>query len=221
MRGELSGAFERADLGRVLRLLDHHFGDAVYTLDSLFRDERRTVLDLILEATRAEAEERHRRVYEDHAPLMRYLTDLGHPLPLPLRASAQVVLNLDLRRAFEDPEADLAAVRRWLDDAVAWEIELDEAGLAHALRETLERLAGELEAEPAEPERLLRLHRLVELSRTLPFHVPLSGAQNAYWRLLQGEAPARRAAAEAGDEAARAWLERFDALGEALGMRVE
>ncbi|HEX6201053.1 MAG TPA: DUF3536 domain-containing protein, partial [Thermoanaerobaculia bacterium] len=147
MRGGLSAAFERADFGRVLRLLDHHFGDAVYTLDSLFRDERRTVLDLILEATRAEAEERHRRVYEDHAPLMRYLTDLGHPLPLPLKASAEVVLNLDLRRAFEDPEADLAAVRRWLDDAAAWGIELDEAGLAHALRETLERLAGELEAK--------------------------------------------------------------------------
>ncbi|HSL82649.1 MAG TPA: DUF3536 domain-containing protein [Thermoanaerobaculia bacterium] len=221
MRGELAAAFERADFGRVLRLLDHHFGDAVYTLDSLFRDERRTVLDFILEVTRAEAEERHRRVYQDHAPLMRYLTDLGHPLPLALRGSAQVVLNLDLRRAFEGPEADLAAVRRWLDDAVAWGIELDEAGLAHALRETLERLAGELEAEPEDEERLLRLHRLVELSRELPFHVPLAGAQNSYWRLLQAEAPRRRSTAEAGDEAARAWLERLGALGESLGMRVE
>lgn len=104
---------------------------------------------------------------------------------------------------------------------MAWGIELDEAGLAHTLRATLERLAAELEAEPEDPERLLRLHRRVELARSLPFHVPLAGVQNAYWRLQEAELPGRRAAAEAGDEAARAWAEGFRALGESLEMRVE
>jgi alpha-amylase/alpha-mannosidase (GH57 family) len=221
MRREVTAAFERAELPRVLRLLDRHFDELTYTLDSLFRDERRVVLDLILAPTRAEAEEQHRRVYGGHASLMDYLAQLGIPLPLALKASAEVVLDLDLRRALADPEADLEAVERRLRETAAWGLDLDTPGLSHALEASLEALARGLEEQPDDAERLVRLRERVELARALPFQASLSGAQNAWWRLLQGEAPVRRAAAEAGGEGAGAWLERFRALGESLGMRVD
>ncbi|MFP3941592.1 MAG: DUF3536 domain-containing protein [Thermoanaerobaculia bacterium] len=220
MAGEVGRAFRRGDLAGAVRVLDRHF-DMTYSLDSLFRDERRAVLDLVLAATRADAEERHRRSYEEHAPLMQYLAELGIPLPLPLKASAEVFLNLELRRAFEDPSADLEGVDRMLRETATWHLDLDTAGLSHALEGTLERLARGLEAAPDDLALLERLQETAELAAHLPFQVSLYGTQNVCYRLLQSEYPARRTAAEACDPDARTWTERFRAVAEALHLRVE
>jgi hypothetical protein len=45
--------------------------------------------------------------------------------------------------------------------------------------------------------------------------------QNIYYELLQSLHPRVRDAAQEGDETARAWLERFKALGELLRVRME
>ncbi len=221
MAADVSEAFEHADFVRVLRRLDHHFLEMIYSLDSLFRDEQRVVLDLILESTRAEAEAHHRMVYEDYASLMQYLGDLGTPLPLALKAAAEVVVNLDLRRLFEDPDSDLDAVERLFREATSWKLELDTAGLSLAVSTALEAHAERLAAEPGDLPLLRRLERMARLARARPFEVDLAATQNAWYRLFQAELPARRKAAEAGDETAAAWTERFRALGGELGMRVE
>ncbi len=221
MAADVSEAFGHADFARVLRRLDHHFLEMIYSLDSLFRDEQRVVLDLILESTRAEAEAHHRMVYEDYASLMQYLGDLGTPLPLALKAAAEVVVNLDLRRLFGDPASDLDAVERLFRETRSWKLELDTAGLALAVATALEEHGERLAGEPGDLALLARLERMARLARALPFEVDLAPTQNAWYRLLQAELPARRTAAAAGDETAAAWTERFRALGGELGMRVE
>ena len=120
---EVSTAFRSADIAQVVRLLDRFFQELTYTLDSLFTDERRAVLALILESTREAAEAHHRLLYEDHAPLMQYLSGLGIPLPRALKAAAEVVLNLDLKRAFVDPDSDLDEVRQKLEETASWHLE--------------------------------------------------------------------------------------------------
>ncbi|MBI3962495.1 MAG: DUF3536 domain-containing protein, partial [Deinococcus sp.] len=63
---EVIEAFAQADLPTVIRLLDKHFGTSTYSLKLLFRDERRKILDLILNSTLAEAEAAYRQIYEHH-----------------------------------------------------------------------------------------------------------------------------------------------------------
>jgi hypothetical protein len=196
MADAVAESFRRADFTRVVREIDRHFEGDTYTLDSLFRDERRLVLDLVLQSTRAEAEAQHRRLYEDHAPLMQYLSELRIPLPKALASAAEVVVDLDLRRAFEDPEADLSEVEPLLAETAAWGLELDTEGLALALQESLERRAQGLEESlvessaehPEEREALATLHQAVVLAKGLPFHVSLYGVQTVVYRLLHGEA---------------------------------
>lgn len=181
-------SFRRADFTRVVREIDRHFDEATYTLDSLFRDERRAVLDLVLQSVRAEAEARHRRIYEDHTPLMQYLSELRIPLPRALDAAAEVVLDLDLRRAFEDPDADLSEVEPLLRQATAWKLDLDEEGLALAFQASLERRAAALADGPEDPGAALdNLHRAVTLAEALPFHVSLYSVQTIVYRLLHDE----------------------------------
>jgi alpha-amylase/alpha-mannosidase (GH57 family) len=218
---QATGAFSKGDLPAVIRLLDRHFLELTYSLRSLFRDEQRRITNLILESTLAEAEAVYRQLYEHHALLMRFLVEIGVPLPKAFHAAAEFVLNLDLRRAFEEEEPDLDEVRAHLEAVAAWRVELDTAGLGYALAQTIETLADQFRAQPNELASVQRLETMTGLARSLPFDVNLWTAQNVHYELLQTLYPAFKERAAQGDKTAQAWISHFVALGEELRVRVE
>jgi alpha-amylase/alpha-mannosidase (GH57 family) len=184
MQAGVLGAFTRADFPETIRQLDRHFGPLTYTLKTLFHDEQRRILGTILQATFDEAEAAYRQIYDYHLPLMRFMTDLGMPMPKTLRTAGEFIVNSDLRRQFERDEPELAEVRRLLDEARLWSLEFDAPGLAYTLQTTLERLARRLNEAPT-PANLAALSRVGALLPLLPFEVNLWEAQNAYVRLLR------------------------------------
>ena len=218
---DVAEAFSRADLPEVIRRLDRRFGGLTYSFKSLFRDEQRKVLNIILQSTLAEVEAVYRQVHEHHAPLMRFLLDLGAPMPSAFRAAAELVINSNLRRALEDEEPDPGRVHALLDEAKLWAVPLDGVALGFVFQKTLEGIAGRL-GERREGQRTIeRLLAAVALARELPFPVDLWEVQNRYWESLLHDYPRYRARAEAGDAVAAAWLPAFIALGDALSVRVE
>jgi len=221
MVDQVTEAFSRGDLTEVIRLLDKHFLELTYSLKSLFRDEQRKITNLILESTLAEAEASYRELYDHHALLMRFLVDLGVPLPRSFHAAAEFILNLDLRRALEEEEPDLDYVQTILQAVATWRVDLDAAGLGYALKETSERLAEEFRAQPGELAALQKLDTVTGLARFLPFEVSLWKAQNVYYDILQTDYPDFRMRAEQGDEEAQEWLRHFMSLGDRLQVHVE
>jgi hypothetical protein len=219
--GELGAAFERGDFATVVRLLDRDFAELTYSLKSLFRDEQRKALDRILASTLADLEGEYRRIYEDHAPLMRFVDGLGIPLPEAFRAAAGLVLNLDLRSAIEGGRFDLGQMHRTLEETATWNLDLDTAGLGLALARAIDRLIERLRERPDDRELLARLERALALAERFPFEVDLWEAQNDFYRLLEESLAERARAAAAGDPEAAAWLETVRALGETLRVRVD
>jgi alpha-amylase/alpha-mannosidase (GH57 family) len=213
--------FSRADLPQVVRLLDQNFGEAVYSLKSLFRDEQRRVLDRVLESTLAEAEATYRQLHEHHAPLMRFLLDVGYPLPRPLLAAAELVLNANIRRQLSEEHVDPDAVRALLDDAAFWGVELDSAGLAYVFKQNLDRCARRFRDNGEDAAVLERFTEVVGLAASLPFGVDLSEAQNYYYQVLRSRHPEFRERANQGDEEARRWISHFLPLAGLLRVRVE
>ncbi|MGB7553871.1 MAG: DUF3536 domain-containing protein, partial [Candidatus Korobacteraceae bacterium] len=214
---ELRESFQSADLPAVLRLLDKHFNGATYSLRSLFRDERQKVVSKILGSTMDEAEAAYRQIYEHHAPLMGFLSDMGAPLPKMLHLTAEFVLNTALRKEFLADEIDLERIQTLLDTAAREKIQWDEAWLGYALKRRLSRMADELAVNPRE-ERLQRFNAAVGLVRSLPFEVNLAPVQNVFYQLLQNVYPT--VALEI-DEASQRWASEFAGLGEKLGVCVE
>jgi alpha-amylase/alpha-mannosidase (GH57 family) len=218
---EMAETFSRADYPELVRFLDKNFGASTYSLASLFRDEQRRILSRILDSTLAEAEAVYRDLYEHHAPLMRFLTYLRIPLPRAFWTAAEVVLNADLRRAFEAEALDLDHIRGILEGVRIWQIDLDTAGLGYSLKRSIERVADHFREQPSELSRLDTLDAAVGLARSLPFEVDLWMPQNVHYELLQTLYPKFRERAEQGDEAAQAWVSHFLTLGEKLLVRVE
>ena len=203
---DVAEAFARADMPEVIRRLDKDFLELGFSLRSLFRDEQRRVLDAVLASTLAEAESVYRSLYEHNAPLLRFLVDLGSPLPRTLREAASLVLHANLRRAFEAEAMDLEAVGAVLDEARKLRLGLDGEVLAYSLQTTLERMAERYAREPGDAELLAKLRAVLELHERLPFDVNLWRVQNVYWDLLRSS-PELKASAS------------FLEVGGALGIR--
>ncbi len=216
---EITAPFKRADLTETLRAVDRRFGSGVYTLRLLFRDEQQRVLGQILRAVLSAADAVYRELYEEHAPLMRFLSSRGISQPRGFRMAAELALNTSLKEALEAPSPDPARLASILEEARNVGVVLHEDGLGLSVSHTLERLAAGLRGEDTDPSRLEKLEAVVDLARQLPFEVDFWQVQNVYYRLLRSVLPGWRREAEAGIEDARTWTERFLALGEKLSVK--
>jgi hypothetical protein len=214
---EVRDPFESADLPAVVRTLDRHFSGSIYTLKSLFRDERQKVVSKLLGSTMTEVELAYQQIYEHHAPLMGFLSGVGAPLPKMLHLTAEFVLNTALRKEFLKDDLDLERVRNLLDTAAREKIQWDDAWLGYALTRRFGRLAEELALKPR-GDLLHRFNLAVDLVRSLPFEVDLARVQNVYYHLLQHVYPV---VAQEGTEDAKLWIREFTDLGTKLGVCVD
>jgi alpha-amylase/alpha-mannosidase (GH57 family) len=222
---DISRLFLRADLPALMRAIDQHFGPSTYALGQLFRDEQRRILDLILAATINDAQAEYRKMYENHAPLLRFLAHLGVPRPPALQAAAQQALSHSLRSALMAETPDLVEVPQLLDEAVQAGVLLDLPALGVLLHEALQRLGATLRAQPDDLNTLAQLDIATRLALMPPFRVNLWRTQNTYYELMQTAYPRARAHAldpQVPTEQARAqqWLRLFIPIGERLRVRV-
>ncbi|MFH2002695.1 MAG: DUF3536 domain-containing protein, partial [Planctomycetota bacterium] len=186
---EVLDAFSRADFAQTIRGLDSHFGPATYSLKSLFRDEQRKITDQILESTLSETEASFRRLYEDNAPLMRFLRDSEVPLPKALHVTAEFICNVSLRHVLERSAFDREEIMLLLEKAENEHIQLDHATLEYAFRRSLERVTQRFCAAPDEASNLIDLREAADLLSVLPFEVNLWTVQNLFYRVKENHLP--------------------------------
>jgi alpha-amylase/alpha-mannosidase (GH57 family) len=214
---ELSDAFARADAGEELRLFHKHFGEETFSLRSLFRDEQRQVVAELLDTTLDRADQVYLQLYEDNAHLMRFLADLGMPMPGPLQKAAEHTLNHRLRLALEHEPFDREQITQLLEQAGSRNITLDHTTLEFTARTRLEALAGRLTETPGDIELLTELERATDILALLPFEVDLWRIRNVYYELLINLMDEYRART---DPTAAQWVEHFTNLGRKLSIAV-
>ncbi len=207
-----SKAFSSADLPLCLRLIDRYFNGSVYSLKSLFLDERLRIINQIVESTLRDAEALYRRVYDDHAPLMSFLSEQRLPLPPVLRATTEFVLTQAVRRALADEATELDASRTLLDVAERNGFNLNGANLESALRLRLNGLVDQWMRNPGNLQKLEEVENVVAVSRLHPFELNLWKSQNAYYELSQTIAGNGHGIVN------ESWLGHFRSLGQWLEM---
>ena len=218
-----SSAFERADIPELIRSIDRAFGGNTYTLQSLFRDEQRRVLREVLESTVDESEGAFRRLYQQHAPLMRFLGTLKMPLPMVFQSTAGTALNGMLRRALSDkggPIIDVERAKSILEEARSAGVVLDATAHEYALRLRIEREAEEFLQSPKSIYRIEALIASCSLQQFAPFHVYLSPAQTRGYQVMQGHYAKMLKRSQAGEPVAAQWIARFEELAKLLSLKL-
>jgi alpha-amylase/alpha-mannosidase (GH57 family) len=181
---EIDAATRRANLPAVIRLIDRFFGTLAYSLTSLFADEQHHILRTILDRTLAEMEQSLRKIYDDHASLLRYLTESGMAAPSALAIAANFAINSSLRRAIESDTFDPVEIESLFTRAAADQITLDTPVLSFAAAERIKRAMTALEAAASSDHAMMNALRtalaVATGLRAMPFDVNLWQAQNIW-----------------------------------------
>jgi alpha-amylase/alpha-mannosidase (GH57 family) len=217
---EIFSVFSKADFPATLKRMEQQLGSASYSLKRLFRDEQRKILDIILDATLADAEAAYRQLYENNAPLMLYLQDSQIPSPKALQTAAEFILNIDMKRAFEAPWTKAEVIEDLLTKSIMKGIALDPGLLEMVIRKCFERLIAGFLQKRQDLSLLEALDDLAAIVGRFPFKVNLRTAQNIFYGLMQTDFPEMKQRSEKGDEAAAQWVSRFRSLGEKISVRV-
>jgi alpha-amylase/alpha-mannosidase (GH57 family) len=217
----LAEAFSKADTPEVVLLLDRRFGEKTYSLKSLFRDEQRRILKKILASTLAEAETVYLNLFQNHAPLMRFIAALNTPIPKELEASMEYAINSLLRRALGDPVLDPLRIGMLLEEASENQVTLDSTTLEYTVRRNLERMSESFLENSGELRILETLRDGLKVARSLPFPVILWSVQNKIYEIYQRSYKRIAGRAARQDAAATAWTAAFRSLAELADVKVE
>lgn len=175
----------RADFPEVIRLLDRYYGHVDYSLTSLFTDDQRRIVKMILNSTLWNIESALTTIYEDHASLLHYLSQAGLPKPPALALAAGFAVNAGLRRALEGDPIDPALLRSFLHLAKADQVQLEKPVLSYIADQRMKRAMVELQMSSGSLEMLDRALTLARILLELPFEVNLWQAQNIWYEIMR------------------------------------
>ena len=206
---------QRADFPDVIRLLDRYYGHVDYSLTSLFRDEQRRIVQLILNSTLWDIENSLTSIYEDHASLLHFLSNAGLPKPPALTLAAGFAINAGVRRALETEPVDQAILRSFLQLAKADKVPLETATLSYIADQRMKRAMVELQMSAGSLEMLDRALGLARTLVELPFDLNLWQAQNIWFEILRTSSYSLTSQIE---EDRPRWNKEFNELGRLLSV---
>ncbi len=157
---DLLTAFQQADIGEVVSLMQAGFGRERFSLASLFKDEKVRILSSISRQSLLEAETVFREIYQQNYQLMTGLLDAELALPEEFAAAVQFVVHADLERFFTQKPLDPAELRRIADETARWKVPLSDSA-AYQLAAS-ERILEEIEGLENSDSSLPEVERLIK-----------------------------------------------------------
>jgi alpha-amylase/alpha-mannosidase (GH57 family) len=209
---EAKAAVSLGDFPEVVRCFDRHFGNQTYSLRSLFHDEQKRILEILLTGTLEEVESSLSAIYENQASLLHFLSQSRLPRPQALTVAATFAINAGLRRALEADPVDAIQARTWLGLAKSDEVQLDKQLIGYIAEQRMTRAMLALHERKEELALVEDALQLARTLRELPFDVNLWQAQNLWydtWRHHRDKPPSAE------------WLERMQELGSQMHIAVE
>jgi alpha-amylase/alpha-mannosidase (GH57 family) len=212
---QAAGDVQHGNFPEAIRQVDSYFGHMGYSLTSLFTDEQRRIVQIILNSTLADIEKSLTTIYDEHASLLHYLSQAGLPKPPALTLAAGFAINAGLRRALESDPTDQVKLRSFLALAKANQVPLETATLSYIADQRMKRAMAGLQMSSGSRETLDRALTLARTLVELPFGLNLWQAQNIWYEILRNSGNALTALAV--DERQR-WEKNFSELGACLSI---
>lgn len=184
----VESAFDRGDIAGIIKAMEGEFGPSSFSLGSLFKDEQRRIAKAITHSAVTQVESVSSSLHEQYSSLLRYLGNLGIPVPPELVLPAQLVINRRILSELALPRPDGAAIRKLVAEAERQSIPLDGPALLFHHAEAVASLAKRLVSDPRH-DLLERLAMMLDVADVLPEQPDLSRAQLTVYQLLHGATP--------------------------------
>ncbi len=212
-------AFTKGDIPEVIRLMDKHFGTHNYSLWHLFKDEKRKVLNQVLDSTLEEMETSFRQLYENQYSVMQALRENRVPLPRAFTTTVEFILNTDFRRLMEDEEFDLERLQKLVEEFTKWDLQPDRALLSFVAGNKVDRLMEGISEKPQDLSLWKTVINLLETLRDFPLDLDLWRSQNIYFKVCHQLGREMEKRSQEGNEDAKRWIDCLSKMGEYLRVK--
>lgn len=184
----LTSTFVNYPLTEIIRSLDKNFGSEYYTLKDIFIEERRKILNVMIQGKTNKFSGLYKDIYEDGKASIFHFKNLGLKPPDEFKIAARYVLGMEFNKQFEneDNAFNMHDMQEAIDinnEAKLLDIKLDKK-LANTL--FTERINDAMYALAKNPEihrieTVLNLFKYVEL---LELRIDTSESQNTYFNKI-------------------------------------
>jgi alpha-amylase/alpha-mannosidase (GH57 family) len=217
---DIKAAFLRGDSADVMRLMNTCFEGSSYTLRHLFKDERRKVLNKLLESTWEEIEDSFRRIYTRNYTIIQAMRGMNMPLPAALAAPTEFVLNKDIINEIQNVRPNFQKIERLLGEMRRLSLQPDKANLALEVGKRATELAVMIATDPENLKIVTYAERTARALNGLLDEADLQEAENRFFPMITWTYPRMCEKAKAGDKEAAKWVEAFRSMALLLRMYV-
>jgi alpha-amylase/alpha-mannosidase (GH57 family) len=180
-------AFLRPDLATVFGVMQAYFGPEKFSIDHLFRDEKRKILQLIADKSLGQIEREFRDIYADNYQLMAGFARNDMPVPSVWLSAVGFIVNHDLLRYFEEDPFRIRELRRLAAEMSTWGLSYtDEPTLRLAMSERIYREIKLLEQPETNIRHVEQLIQVLEVIGAMAVKPDLWKSQNVYYALVKG-----------------------------------
>ncbi len=211
--------FRRSDITSVINSMDDYFAGHNYSLWHLFRDEKRKVMERILESSMESIEGNFRQIYEHQYPIIQAMKEMKIPLPKALAAPVEIILNHDFKEILGRKNPDMAKLKKLAEKFQRFSFSLDKAGLNLLAKQRLSRLMKDIMSSPQKTKLLKTAEDLFLLFNQMEIQPDLWESQNIYFVLTREHFAEMAKKAELGNQKAREWVSCFRRIGAFLGVK--
>ncbi len=216
MHERMRHAFLTPDLAGVIGIMQEYFGPDKYSIDHLFKDEKRKILSLIADKSLRQIERDFRDIYADNYQLMAGIARNDMPVPAVWQHAAQFIINHDLLQYFEGDPFRIRELKRLAQEIKTWGFSLtNESGLDLAISERLYREVKMLEQPETPLRHLEKLIQVLEIIHEMGLRPDVWKSQNVFFSLFKGYKNGEWVFSSA------EWEKAFFRLGELLSFRKE
>lgn len=213
MAADIENACRAMSASAIEELMHAHFGEPLYSLAHLFKDQQTRVLNAVLAEEMKQITAAFRQILERNYKVMNFLTRLKMPIPKPLRVAVEFTLNANLQEMLAEREVDSELLNQVVDELRRWSIELDRTTLAAAAGRKINQLMRQVEGKSAEAAILQTLVSIFALLQPLHLDIDLWAVQNRYFELARKIFPDKQSPVATEQPLNKEWLEAFRKVG--------
>ena len=211
--------FKSGDIKTTISIIKNHYGDCPYSLEHLFKDEKRKVINQILKPKLNKLDQLFHSLYKDYAPIINIINEMNAPLPQTLQSLMELTLNMDLRNILQKKEVDLKQLQKLVDEFERLPFEPDRPSLNYIASHKINELIKELSKHPQSLPLLKKIERVFSMLKPLNLRLDFWEYQNIYFKMSHECYQKMKKKAEKNDKDAISWIESFDSLGNHLHMK--
>lgn len=217
---DITQKFDLEDFLRMNQLINQYFGPFTFSINSLFKDKQQWVLHKVLSHLLREIELNYQQNYRHHASLIRYINELGIPVPAPLKATAEYALITELKGELSKEKYKIKHISKLLSEIERLHIALNEVEIGFVVRKSLEAMIKQLSTDYESIQKFENLIHTIELVKRLPFKINFYHTQNEFYAMREKIYPGMKNLATEGDPKAKEWVQYFSLLGNQLEVYV-